>query len=194
MITAILALLSTRWVKYIIGSIAIVAGLWFGIISPYNNYVSTEKVAAALVKERATTTPAFNALTQQFKDIENNIIQTRKQAKSDADAALAKEQDRADKATAKYKDQVRLVKSMAVDRDAIYSQFNNLPDSMWDLEDISAAHDGSSAGIVSLSGYTRRLIKRYQSCERDLDTAIRTAAAAVDRAAVRGAAVEALKR
>lgn len=180
------------WMKFA-AIVAILMALW-GAWVGFKHWVSKPMVEAALVKERAVTTLAFNALSQQFKDIESNIIETRKQAKADADAALAKEQDRADKATAKYKDQLRLVKSMAVDRDAIYSQFNNLPHSMWNLEDISAANDNSGAGIVSLSGYTRRLIKRYQSCERDLDTAIRTAAAAVDRAAVRGAAVEALKR
>lgn len=181
------------FLRYVLPALVLTGAASFGV-HKYNDGIREKAVAAALVKERAVTTPAFNALTQQFKDIENNIIQTRKQAKAAADAALAKEKDRADQATIKYKGQVRIVKEMAADRQAVLVDFNQLPDSMWNFEDISAAHDSSHTGVVRLSGYTRRLIKRYQSCERDLNTAIGTAAAAVDRAAIRGAAVEALKR
>ena len=179
----------------------VLAGGTSWVVHKYNDGIREKAVAAALIEERAVTTPLLNDLAAkfkglgtQFKDIESNIIQTRKQAKADADAALAKEKDRADQATIRYKGQVRVVKEMAADRQAVLVDFNQLPDSMWNFDDISAANDSGHTGIVRISGYTRRLIKRYQSCERDLNTAIGTAAAAVDRAAIRGAAVEALKR
>lgn len=182
----------------------IAAGVWFGIINPYNNWIRKPAVEAALVQERAVTTPVFNdlttnfnGLTKQFKTIETNIIETRKQAKADADAAIAKEKFRADQATSRYQSQVRLNKEWATERQAIYVDFTKLPDSMWNLADISAAtvaDDCGGASGVCLSGYVRRLFKRYESCERDLNRALATAARAVDRAAERGAAVEALTR
>lgn len=188
------------FLRYVLPALVFTGVVSFGV-HKYNDGIREEAVAAALIKERAVTTPLLNDLAgkfirlgAQFKDIESNIIQTRKQAKADADAALAKEKERADQATSRYKGQVRIVKEMAADRQAVLVDFNQLPDSMWNIDDIAAAHDGSSAGIVRLSGYTRRLIKRYQSCERDLNEVIGVAAQAVDRAAIRGAAVEALKR
>lgn len=188
------------FLRYVLPALVLTGTVSFGV-HKYNDGIREKAVAAALVKERAVTTPAFNGLTKKFndltrelKEIETNIIQSRNQAKADADLAVAKEKRRADEATIKYKGQVRVVKEMAADRQAVLVDFNQLPDSMWNFEDISAPHDGSHTGIVRISGYTRRLIKRYQSCERDLNTAIGTAAAAVDRAAIRGAAVEALKR
>jgi hypothetical protein len=186
-----------NWLKSAIGigllCLAAVSLVGWGVRT-YNAKVSAAAVVAALAKERAVTTPAFNALTKQFKDIESNVIETRKQAKEAADAAIAKEKNRADQATIKYQGQVRVVKEMAADRQAVLVDFNQLPNSMWNYDDFSAANDSGSTGIVRLSGYTRRLIKRYESCERDLNAAIGIAAAAVDRAAIRGAAVEALKR
>lgn len=186
--------------RFILPALLLAGGSSY-LVHKYNDGIRQKAVAKALQDERAVTTPAFNTLTQQFntltgdlKNITANIIETRKQARADADAALAKEKDRADQATIKYKGQVRVVKEMAADRQAVLVDFNQLPDSMWNFEDISAAHDGSHTGVVRLSGYTRRLIKRYQSCERDLGEAIGVAAQAVDRAAIRGAAVEALKR
>ena len=188
------------FLRYVLPALVFTGTVSFGV-HKYNDGIREKAVEAALKTERTKTDAAFlkiageaRELQSKFRDIETNIIETRKQAKLDADLAIAKEKDRADQATSRYKGQVRVVKEMAADRQAVLVDFNQLPDSMWNLEDIVAAHDGSSAGIVRLSGYTRRLIKRYQSCERDLNTAIGTAAAAVDRAAIRGAAVEALKR
>lgn len=188
------------FLRYILPALVLTGTVSFGV-HKYNDGIREKAVAAALAEERAVTTPLLNtlasdfkSLTTQIKGITTNIIETRKQAKADADAALAKEKDRADQATARYKGQVRVVKEMAADRQAVLVDFDKLPDSMWNYDDFSAANDGSHTGIVRLSGYTRRLIKRYESCERDLNTAIGVAAAAVDRAAIRGAAVEALKR
>ena len=188
------------FLRYILPALVLTGTVSFGV-HKYNDGIREKAVAAALAEERAVTTPLLNtlasdfkSLTTQIKGITTNIIETRKQAKADADAALAKEKDRADQATARYKGQVRVVKEMAADRQAVLVDFDKLPDSMWNYDDFSAANDGSHTGIVRLSGYTRRLIKRYESCERDLNTVIGIAAAAVDRAAIRGAAVEALKR
>lgn len=188
------------FLRYILPALVLTGTVSFGV-HKYNDGIREKAVAAALAEERAVTTPLLNtlasdfkSLTTQIKGITTNIIETRKQAKADADAALAKEKDRADQATARYKGQVRVVKEMAADRQAVLVDFDKLPDSMWNYDDFSAANDSGSTGIVRLSGYTRRLIKRYESCERDLNTAIGIAAAAVDRAAIRGAAVEALKR
>jgi hypothetical protein len=201
LISAILDLFNPAgWAFKLLVAIIVSGGAawgWHG----FKARISAPAVAAALAKERATTTPAFkklaiqfNDLAEQFKDIEFNIIETRKQAKAVADAAVAQEKYRADQATIKYQIQVRVVKDMATDRQAALVDFSQLPNSMWNFEDISAAHDSGGAGIVRLSGYTRRLIKRYQSCEQDLNEAIRTAAAAVDRAAIGDAAVRALIR
>lgn len=186
--------------RYVLPALVFTGTVSFGV-HKYNDGIRQKAVAAALAEERSVTTPLLNtlasdftSLTAQIKGITTNIIETRKQAKADADAALAKEKDRADQATARYKGQVRVVKEMAADRQAVLVDFDKLPNSMWNYDDFSAANDSGSTGIVRLSGYTRRLIKRYESCERDLNTAIGVAAAAVDRAAIRGAAVEALKR
>lgn len=46
----------------VLPALALVAGVWFGIVQPYNNYVSAKKVAAALVKERAITAPIIKRL------------------------------------------------------------------------------------------------------------------------------------
>ena len=188
------------FLRYVLPALVFTGTASFGV-HKYNDGIREKAVAAALAEERAVTTPLLNtlasdfkSLTTQIKGITTNIIETRKQAKADADAALAKEKDRADQATARYKGQVRVVKEMAADRQAVLVDFDKLPNSMWNYDDFSAANDSGSTGIVRLSGYTRRLIKRYESCERDLNTAIGVAAAAVDRAAIRGAAVEALKR
>ena len=188
------------FLRYILPALVLTGTVSFGV-HKYNDGIREKAVAAALAEERAVTTPLLNtlasdfkSLTTQIKGITTNIIETRKQAKADADAALAKEKDRADQATARYKGQVRVVKEMAADRQAVLVDFDKLPNSMWNYDDFSAANDSGSTGIVRLSGYTRRLIKRYESCERDLNTVIGIAAAAVDRAAIRGAAVEALKR
>lgn len=188
------------FLRYVLPALVLTGSVSFGV-HKYNDGIRAKAVKAALIEERALTTPLLNDLAAkfkglgtQFKEIESNIIQTRRQAKADADAALAKEKYRADQATARYKGQVRVVKEMAADRQAVLVDFDKLPNSMWNYDDFSAANDSGSTGIVRLSGYTRRLIKRYESCERDLNTAIGIAAAAVDRAAIRGAAVEALKR
>lgn len=188
------------FLRYVLPALVFTGTVSFGV-HKYNDGIREKAVAAALAEERTVTTPLLNtlasdfkSLTAQIKGITTNIIETRKQAKADADAALAKEKDRADQATARYKGQVRVVKEMAADRQAVLVDFDKLPNSMWNYDDFSAANDSGSTGIVRLSGYTRRLIKRYESCERDLNTAIGIAAAAVDRAAIRGAAVEALKR
>ena len=200
MIAAAVALLSARWVQYVLASLAAAALLWFWVINPYNNYVSAKAVAAALENERAKTEPVFkqmttnfNTLTQNFKDIETNIIQSRNAAAKAADEAVAKEKYRADQATSRYQSQVKLSKEWAADRQAVMVAFNELPDSMWNVEDIIAATDSSNTGGIRFGGYVKRLGQRYQSCERDLKRAIETAGRAVDRAAERGAAVEALK-
>jgi hypothetical protein len=189
-----------NWLWWALGAGAVVAGLWFGVISPYNNYVSAKAVAAALEEERAKTEPVFkeltanfNALSQNFKDIENNVIQSRLAAAKAADTAIEKEKYRADQATSRYKQQVSLSKEWAADRQAVMVVFNELPDSMWSVEDIIAASDSNHTGGIRFGGYVKRLGQRYQSCERDLKRAIETAGRAVDRAAERGAAVEALK-
>ena len=129
--------------------LALVGFASFGV-HKYNDGIREKAVAAALIEERAVTAPLLNDLADkfkglgaQFKDIESNIIQTRKQAKADADAALAKEKDRADQATIRYKGQVRVVKEMAADRQAVLVDFDNLPNSMWNYDDFSAANDSS---------------------------------------------------
>lgn len=56
----------TSWAFRIVGALGVAALLWFGVINPYNNYVSAKKVEAALADERAKTDPVFKELTATF--------------------------------------------------------------------------------------------------------------------------------
>lgn len=60
----------------VVGTVA--AGLWFGIVRPYNNFVSTKAVAAALVKERAITAPVIKRLGEwvAVRDAKIDAIET----------------------------------------------------------------------------------------------------------------------
>jgi hypothetical protein len=62
-----------NWLWWVLGAIAVVAGLWFGVISPYNDYVSGKKVAAALEKERAITETILKELTTNFKTLQGTF-------------------------------------------------------------------------------------------------------------------------
>jgi hypothetical protein len=72
LIAAIFALFSTRWAQYLIGAVAVVGLLWYGVHS-YNVWVSTQLIEAALAKERATTTPVIEELTQRVTKADKTI-------------------------------------------------------------------------------------------------------------------------
>ena len=73
MIAAAIALLSTRWVQYALASLAAAALLWFGVINPYNNWVTDKAVESALAEERAKTEPIFKELMANFNDLETTF-------------------------------------------------------------------------------------------------------------------------
>ena len=72
------------------------------------------------------------------------------------------DKDRADAAIQNYRDQVRLNIFMAKDRAESLQAINELDDTLWSAEDISAANDGDGSGRLLLSGYVKRLIWLYK--------------------------------
>lgn len=187
--------------RYLLPAALLAGGLSFGV-HKYNEGIRNEGRIEGRASADKEYKVEFDLLVndfikqkKQFNDLEADVISRRLAAKKAADDAIAKEKERAEFATRKYQDQVALVKRWQADRNDTLTVFDNLPDSMWSVEDVIACTDCSSgAGHLRISGYVSRLGKRYQSCERDLKTAIEAAGRAIDRAAERGAAVEALTR
>lgn len=181
------------FLRYALPALVLTGAVSFGV-HKYNDGIREKAVAAALVKERAVTTPAFNALTQQFKTIEKNIIESRKAAKEKADAAITKEQDRADKATEDYKRELRAKKLLAAERDRLVvaldeQRASRLPE----LTQPLAARDGDSAEVGRLRVFADGLGRLLSQCQQTAADIRRAAATAIDRVAAAEAAARALK-
>lgn len=202
MIAAAVALLSTRWVQYLIGSIAVAAGLWFGVVSPYNNYVSAKKVIKAEAKKDAYYLPIIEDFTKKFKkqtttfnDLTTQVINDRLNATSAANAAIAQERLNASLKTSKYLSEISVLKAEAsqlrADRAAAAS---GLAERLRYATQPLAAGDSSGQQGVRLSSYTDGLSRLYGQCEKDIGLLIDTAAGALDRLGEAEAAVRALKQ
>lgn len=159
MITAILALLSTRWVQYLIGSIAAVVLLWFGVINPYNNYVSEKKVTAALAKERAKTEPVFKELTANF----NNLKGTFDNITAASNAERAKRKAEIDLKTKDLNYALSQNKTLKTD----LALLRGASDDFERLLNTITANNNSATG-ASASTRLKQLSAAHQQCERAL--------------------------
>jgi hypothetical protein len=158
MITAILALLSTRWVQYIIGSIAFVALATWGVHT-YNVKVSTKAVAAALVKERAVTVPVIKELAERVAARDATIGDIK--AKSETERARQI-------AVVDLKD--KELKNALTQNKALKTDLGKLRGADADFQrllDTITANNHSATG-ASASTRLKQLGAAHQQCERAL--------------------------
>jgi len=185
MIAAAVALLSARWVQYLLGSLAAAALLWFGVISPYNNYVSAKAVAAALEEERAKTEPFIAELKADI--LERDGIITNMNAA--AELEKSKQLKAANEKTIQYNAVVKQNKELFARFNAAMLSKSELADRLRDITEQSSG----SATNTSDSGFTRRLGAAYAQCESDVSGLLETASSANERAAKAEAGLRALK-
>lgn len=190
MIAAIFALLSIRWVQYIIGAIAVVAGLWFGVINPYNNYVSAKEVTKAEAKKDDFYIPKLKAYEADFKGLTAQI----NQRIADTNAATAKKllegKHEADRKTKQYRAELATQKQVA---DQFRADSRIELDSLRDSTKALAAGNGACGADTGNSGYANGLASRFASCARALTEAEDDLAEQLERADRAEAAVRALK-
>ena len=170
----------------ILPALALVAGVWFGIVQPYNHYVSTKAVAAALVKERAITAPVIKRLGEWVaaRDAKIEAIET---------ASKAEALRQASQLEIKQKDYAHAIANTKT----LKSRLDAMRGSDADFERLLNArtvNNSSSAGEASFSGRYDRLEAAHQQCERDIRYASETAAGTIERLSAAVAAIEALKQ
>lgn len=192
MIPAALALLSTRWVQYLIGSIAFVVLVAWGEHT-YNTRITTEAVLKEGARKEAIYKPKFEGLTKQFNDLKTQVINDRLNATSAANAAIAQEKLNASLKTSKYLFEISALKTEASQlRAARSAAASDLAERLRYGTQPLANGDSSGQQGVRLSDYTNRLSSLYGQCEKDVGILIDTAAGALDRLGEAEAAVRAL--
>lgn len=173
------------WMWRAAGALGVVALLWFGVINPYNNYVSAKKVAAALDDERAKTEPVFKELTASFNTLKGTF-----DGITDASTAEARRQKQQLEMKQKgYDHAIANTKALKAQLDAMRSSDADFER----LLNARPAKNSSSAGEASLGDRYERLEAAHQQCERDIRYAAETAAGTIERLSAAVAAVEALK-
>jgi hypothetical protein len=149
----------TSWAFRIAGVLGVAALLWFGVISPYNNYVSAKAVAAALEDERAFTVPKIANLETTVAELDATIAKIH--AESDAEkvrlaAVLELKTTELTNALAQNKNlKADLAKLHGADAD-----FQRLLDTI--------ATNNNSASGASASARLKQLGAAHQQCERAL--------------------------
>ena len=133
-----------------------------------------------------------NTWTTKYNNLETKVINDRLAATSAANLEIAKEKDRANKATAKYQAELKANKALAAQRDSLRLTAADLDARLRDATKPITTSDGAGAEGVRIGSYSNGLARRYEQCERDLGQALETAAAAVDRASAAEAAARAL--
>jgi hypothetical protein len=174
--------------RYVLPALVLTGAVSFGV-HKYNDGVREKAVASALVKERAITAPLLNdfahkfkRLDAQFKGLESNIIETRRQAKIDADAALAKEKDRADTATLNWRNQIAANKKISTERDSLVADRAKLrAERVPELTRPIAASNDSCASDKPLRDYADGLGILLARCQQSAAKLRQRAGAAVDR-------------
>lgn len=185
---------ASLFIRYALPALVLSGAVGFGV-HKYNDSIRAQAIIDTRAEVEAEYKPKFESLTTQFKDLETNIINSRLAAKQAADLAVAKEKERADNAERKFKSEALIARNFALDIQASFASIDSLPSSMWNTEDRAiASTDSGNQRNTTIVGFVKRLGKRYEGCERDLETALRTAARETQRAAERGAAVDALRR
>ena len=62
-----------NWLWWVLGAGALLASLWFGVVSPYNSWVTNKAVTAALKDERAKTQPIIDELAMRVANADKTI-------------------------------------------------------------------------------------------------------------------------
>ena len=185
MIAAAVALLSARWVQYALASLAAAALLWFGVINPYNKYVSAKAVAVALEEERAFTVPKIANLEAAVAELDLTIANMH----NVAELEKSKQLKAANEKTIQYNAVVKQNKELFARFNAAMLSKSELDDRLRDITEQSS----SSAANTSDSGFTKRLGAAYAQCESDVSGLLETASSANERAAKAEAGLRALK-
>ena len=147
------------WAFRVLVALAVVAGLWFGIISPYNNYVSEKKVAAALKTERAKTEPVFKELTANFNALKGTFDNITTASNAERDRRKA-EIDAKTKELTHALNQNKTLKADLAKLHSLNADFDRLLDTI-------AANNNSATG-ASASTRLKQLSAAHQQCERAL--------------------------
>jgi hypothetical protein len=178
----------SRMLPGLVVSVLLVLG-----IKSHDTKVATKAVNAALVKERAVTTPLLNTLTTKFNEITHNIVESRKAAKLAADGELAAAKLEALNKSIKYQHEISAYKKEAAQFAVVRATDARLADErLRDATRPLSPGDGSDQQGIRLSGYTDRLSSLYAQCDKDLGDLIETAATTLGRLVEAEAAVRAL--
>jgi uncharacterized protein YhaN len=148
-----------NWVWWALGAGVVVAGLWFGVISPYNNYITAPAVAAALATERAETEPVFKELTANF----NTLKGTFDNITAASNAERARRTAEIDTKTKELTNALAQNKNLKADLAKLHgadADFQRLLDTI-------AANNNSATG-ASASSRLKQLGAAHQQCEKAL--------------------------
>jgi hypothetical protein len=147
-----------NWVWWALGAGVVVAGLWVGVISPYNNYVSAKKVAAALVKERAKTDLVFKELTANFNTLKGAFENIAAASNAERDKRKAE----IDAKTKELKNALTQNKTFKAELTRLHGDlagFNSVLDTI-------TANNNSATG-ASASTRLKRLGAAHTQCEKE---------------------------
>jgi hypothetical protein len=184
-IAAVVALLSARWVQYALASLAGAALLWFGVISPYNDYVSGKAVAAALEKERAETAPLVAGLEATIKERDLTIATI----KAESDAERTKRQAIINTKTIELKNALQANKTLVDKHTKLLGDADDFDRLLKSIE----ARNNDSTDAASGSARFKQLSAAHQQCERAFEGLARTAAETSGRLSEADAIIKALK-
>lgn len=174
----------TSWAFRIVGALGVVALLWFGVINPYNNWVTDKAVESALAEERAEKQPVIDELAKRVADRDATI-----EAK---DKAFKTEHDR-QKEEAKGKQKLY---AKVLEQNAKLSKLQNaaIPSPEFvanGVRELTAASGDSTCAADSDD--RRRLGAAIAQCETDLNRQLRATETATDIATKALAAARALR-
>lgn len=190
MIPAIFTLLATRWVQYMLGSLALAALATWGVHT-YNSKVSAKAVIKAEAKKDAFYIPKLDAYKKDFDGLTAQI----NQRIADTNAATAKKlqegKHEADRKTKQYRAELATQKQVA---DQFRADSRIELDSLRDSTKALAAGNGACGADTGNSGYANGLASRFASCARALAEAEDDVAGQLERADRAEAAVRALKQ
>lgn len=206
-LTAVWSILTgLKNVYKILAMVAFAVALYFGVSSAWNNikesiaapYVAAERTKVE-AEQRAIWAPKFDELTtkfnaqeKQFKDLKQNVIDTRKAQALEAQKAVNKEKERANKNEAKYKEALKKYDAAVAERDKSDITAKQLDDRLRVITAELTTSNGDSTEIGRIRRYADDLGKRYGSCEQALAEANQDADEANDRASRCSAGLRAL--
>lgn len=165
-----------NWLWWALGMATVVAGLWFGVVRPYNNYVSAKAVDKALNAERAVSVPLIEGLHSKVANME---------AASKAEALRqravinlkTKEYQNAIAQNKLFKEELDSQRSSDADFERLLNTIND--------------HDRAAG--TGISDRFERLKTAHEQCERDLRYSAETSAGTLERLGAAIAAIDALK-